>query len=126
MPSCMDFQASDVARWRKSASFSTPARAASAFLWACSSRLVCSRACVSVWGCAICFVQSGVVFGSTNASAHRGTDLCSHKRIVKPVQCAVPYIELFLQHARKISCLSAFILECGRLQVFIQPTSLER
>src|SRR5215203_7552850 len=36
--------------FRKSASFSIPARAASPFLWACSSLLACSRVWVSVWG----------------------------------------------------------------------------
>ena len=44
---------------------------AGAYLWACSSLLVCSRTWVSVWGVVISFVQSGVVIPEHNSVTHR-------------------------------------------------------
>ena len=44
---------------------------AGAYLWACSSLLVCSRTWVSVWGVVISFVQSGVVNPEHNSVTHR-------------------------------------------------------
>src|SRR3954469_25090765 len=120
----MDFQASSVACWRKLASFSTPARAASPFLRACSSRLVCSRTCVSVWEVAISFVQNGVVFLKHNCVAHRGTAMCPHKRIVKLVQCAFPYIETFLGRARIIMPLCAFYFGMRQVAGFDSANSV--